>query len=155
MDGERSAPVPGVHPGGAAARDRRLPTLSVVRVPSDDEVVVEYLDLGVQSLIVPVVDSVAEAEAAARSVACPSRGCARRGCGARALRALERGPRLLPSARPETITLVVQAESAAAVGEHRGDRRGIERGRRVQWPLGPRRLHGADRPADHRTSSPP
>lgn len=90
------------------------PVLSVVRVPDNDEVIIkQYLDLGVQSLIVPMVDSVAEAEAAARSVAYPSAAC---GCrrGARALRTLGGIPGYLPRAR-ETITLVVQAESAAAI----------------------------------------
>lgn len=91
------------------------PTLSVVRVPDNDEVIIkQYLDLGVQSLIVPMVDSVAEAEAAARSVAYPSAGV--RGVGAALARSGRWGgiPGYLPRAR-ETITLVVQAESAAAV----------------------------------------
>ena len=41
------------------------PTLGVVRVPENSEVLIkQYLDLGAQSLVVPMVDSVEEAQAA-------------------------------------------------------------------------------------------
>ena len=58
------------------------PVLPVVRVPDNDEVVIkQYLDLGVQTLVVPMVDSVSEAQAAARAVAYPPEGV--RGVGGR------------------------------------------------------------------------
>ena len=91
------------------------PTLGVVRVPVNDEVVIkQYLDLGAQSLVVPMVDSAEQARAAARAVAYPPEGV--RGIGSALARSgrWNRIPGYLNRAR-ETITLVVQAESAAAV----------------------------------------
>nr|WP_312795938.1 aldolase/citrate lyase family protein [Kocuria sp.] len=91
------------------------PTLGVVRVPENSEVLIkQYLDLGAQSLVVPMVDSVEEAQAAARAVAYPPEGV--RGVGSALARSgrWNRIPGYLTRAR-ETITLIVQAESAAAV----------------------------------------
>lgn len=91
------------------------PTLGVVRVPVNDEVIIkQYLDLGVQTLVVPMVDSVSEAQAAARAVAYPPEGV--RGVGSALARSgrWNRIPDYLARAL-ETITLIVQAESAASV----------------------------------------
>lgn len=90
-------------------------TLPVVRVPSNDEVLIkQYLDLGVQSLIVPMVDSAQDAERAARAVAYPAEGV--RGVGAALARSARWGrvPDYLAQAR-RSISLIVQAESAASV----------------------------------------
>ena len=91
------------------------PTLSVVRVPGNDPVVIkQYLDLGAQSLVVPMVDTEAEARAAAAAVAYPSHGL--RGVGSALARSGRWGriPGYLGRAR-ETLTLLVQAESVSAV----------------------------------------
>lgn len=91
------------------------PVLPVVRVPDNDEVLIkQYLDLGVQSLIVPMVDSAADAQRAARAVAYPAEG--RRGVGAALARSARWGrvPDYLAQAR-RSISLIVQAESAASV----------------------------------------
>ena len=87
----------------------------MTRVPALDAVLIkQYLDLGAQSLVVPMVDSVEEAQAAARAVAYPPGGV--RGVGSALARSgrWNRIPGYLTRAR-ETITLIVQAESAAAV----------------------------------------
>ena len=91
------------------------PTLGMVRVPANDEVLIkQYLDLGAQTLVVPMVDSVEEARAAARAVAYPPKGV--RGVGSALARSgrWNRIPDYLVRAR-ETITLIVQAESADSV----------------------------------------
>ena len=91
------------------------PVLPVVRVPDNDEVVIkQYLDLGVQSLIVPMVDSAADAQRAARAVSYPAQGV--RGVGAALARSARWGrvPDYLAQAR-KSISLIVQAESAASV----------------------------------------
>lgn len=91
------------------------PTIPVVRVPSNDEVLIkQYLDLGAQSLIVPMVDTVEQAQRAARAVAYPPEGI--RGVGAALARSARWGrvPDYLAQAR-RSITLIVQAESAAGV----------------------------------------
>ncbi len=91
------------------------PTLALVRVPANDEVLIkQYLDAGAQSILVPMVDSVEQAQVAARAVAYPPAGV--RGVGSALARSARwnRIPRYLASAR-ETISLVVQIESAQAV----------------------------------------
>ncbi len=91
------------------------PTLPVVRVPDNDEALIkQYLDLGAQSLIVPMVDSAEDARRAARAVSYPGEGV--RGVGAALARSARWGrvPDYLPQAR-RSISLIVQAESAAAV----------------------------------------
>lgn len=95
------------------------PTLGMVRVSANDEVLIkQYLDLGVQTLVVPMVDSVEEAQAAARAVAYPPQGV--RGVGSALARSgrWNRIPDYLARAR-ETITLIVQAESADSVANIR------------------------------------
>lgn len=91
------------------------PVFPVVRVPSNDTVLIkQYLDLGVQNLIVPMVDNAGQAEQAVAAVRYPPRGV--RGVGS----ALARGSRwnriegYLDRAE-ETITLLVQVETAEAV----------------------------------------
>ncbi|MGX5358394.1 HpcH/HpaI aldolase family protein [Kocuria sp. KH4] len=91
-------------------------SIPVVRLPGLDEVLVkQYLDLGAQSLVVPMVDSAADAEAAVRAVHYPPRGV--RGVGSALARSARwnRVPDYLTRAA-ELVTLVVQVESAAAVG---------------------------------------
>ena len=91
------------------------PIHPVVRVPANDTVLIkQYLDLGVQNLIVPMVDNPEQAEKAVAAVRYPPRGV--RGVGS----ALARGSRwnriegYLDRAE-ETITLLVQVESGEAV----------------------------------------
>lgn len=91
------------------------PVVSVARPPVNDTAVIkQFLDTGVTSLIVPMVDTAEQAESAARAVAYPPEGV--RGVGS-ALARSGRWNRIegyLPNAR-ETITLIVQIESALAV----------------------------------------
>lgn len=88
----------------------------VVRVPTNDKVIIkQYLDLGAQSLIVPMVNSAADAADAVRALRYPPAGV--RGVGA----ALSRGARwnrvddYLHRANDELVSLVVQVESQQAV----------------------------------------
>ena len=62
------------------------PATPVVRVPVNDQVLIkQYLDLGAQNLLVPMVDTVTDAEAAVRAVHYPPRGV--RGVGSALARA--------------------------------------------------------------------
>ncbi|MFD2675318.1 aldolase/citrate lyase family protein [Gulosibacter bifidus] len=88
----------------------------VVRVPTNDKVLIkQYLDLGAQNLIVPMVNSAADAEAAVSALRYPPQGV--RGVGA----ALSRGARwnrvdnYLHRANDELVSLLVQIETAEAV----------------------------------------
>lgn len=87
----------------------------VVRVPVNDTALIkQYLDLGVQNLMVPMVDSVAEALEAVKAMHYPPRGV--RGVGSALARSSRwnRVPGYLASAS-KTVTCIVQIESAAAV----------------------------------------
>lgn len=91
------------------------PTLAVVRVPANDPVIIkQYLDLGVQSLIVPMVDTAENAAAAVAAIEYAPAGV--RGVGSALARSARwnRIPGYLGKAR-ETLTLLVQVESATAV----------------------------------------
>lgn len=91
------------------------PTQAVVRVPALDPVTIKrYLDLGAQSLVVPMVDSVEQAEAAVAAMHYPPRGV--RGVGSALARSARwnRVPDYLQRAG-DLVSLVVQVESAAAV----------------------------------------
>ncbi len=91
------------------------PAIPLVRVPVGDAVVIkQYLDLGVQNLLVPMIDTAEAAAEVVRAVHYPPRGI--RGVGS----ALSRGARWnrvegYLARAAETISLVVQIESAAAV----------------------------------------
>ena len=91
------------------------PATPVVRVPVNDRVLVkQYLDLGAQNLLVPMVDTEADAEAAVAAVRYPPRGV--RGVGS----ALARASRWNAvdgylSRAEELVSLTVQIESATAV----------------------------------------
>lgn len=87
----------------------------LVRPPVNDTVVIkQYLDLGVQNLLIPMVNSVAEAEAAVAATRYPPHGV--RGVGSALARAARwnRVPDYLARAS-ETISVTVQIESTAAV----------------------------------------
>lgn len=91
------------------------PVTPVVRVPSDDAVVIkQVLDLGAQNLLVPMVSSAAQAQAVVEAVRYPPRG--RRGVGS----ALGRSARwnrvegYLADA-DDHVSLFVQVETATAV----------------------------------------
>ncbi|MBT0770169.1 HpcH/HpaI aldolase/citrate lyase family protein [Kineosporia sp. J2-2] len=91
------------------------PKPTLVRPPSGDPVLIkQYLDLGAQNLLIPMIDTPDQAAAVARAVAYPPEGI--RGMGG----ALARGARwnragdYLTRAR-DTISLFVQIESAEAV----------------------------------------
>lgn len=91
------------------------PVHAVVRPPVNDTVVIkQYLDLGVQNLLIPMVSSVAEAEAAVAATRYPPQGV--RGVGSALARAARwnRVPDYLARAS-ETISVTVQIESTAAV----------------------------------------
>ncbi|MEX5297375.1 aldolase/citrate lyase family protein [Kocuria sp. CPCC 205292] len=91
------------------------PVVPVVRVPALDTVLVkQFLDLGAQSLVIPMVDSAEDAEAAVRAMHYPPRGV--RGVGSALARSARwnRIPDYLDRAA-DLVTLVVQVESAAAV----------------------------------------
>ena len=91
------------------------PVQVMVRPPVNDPVVIkQYLDLGVQNLLVPMVNSVAEAEAAVAATRYPPHGV--RGVGSALARAARwnRVPDYLARAS-ETISVTVQIESTAAV----------------------------------------
>lgn len=93
------------------------PSIPVVRVPANDRMLIkQYLDLGAQSLIVPMVDTTDDAVQAAQAVEYPPKGV--RGLGSALARSARwnRIPEYLTRAR-ETITLIVQIESATAL-EH-------------------------------------
>lgn len=91
------------------------PVTPVVRPPVNDPVIIkQYLDLGVQSLIVPMVHTVADAEAAVSAAHYPPRGV--RGVGSALARSSRwsRIPNYVERAS-ETVTVMVQIESARAV----------------------------------------
>ncbi|QCU79079.1 2-dehydro-3-deoxyglucarate aldolase [Citricoccus sp. SGAir0253] len=90
-------------------------TLALVRVPALDEVVIkQVLDLGAQNVLVPMVHTAEDAEAAVRAMHYPPRGV--RGVGS----ALARSGRWnrtagYLAAAGEQVTLLVQVESVEAV----------------------------------------
>ncbi|MET1065286.1 MAG: HpcH/HpaI aldolase/citrate lyase family protein [Arthrobacter sp.] len=91
------------------------PVRTLVRPPVNDTVVIkQYLDLGVQNLLIPMVNSAAEAEAAVAATRYPPQGV--RGVGSALARAARwnRVPDYLARAS-ETISVTVQVESVAAV----------------------------------------
>ncbi|MDR6557686.1 4-hydroxy-2-oxoheptanedioate aldolase [Arthrobacter pascens] len=91
------------------------PVQAMVRPPVNDTVVFkQYLDLGVQNLLVPMVNSAAEAEAAVAATRYPPHGV--RGVGSSLARAARwnRIPDYLARAA-ETVSVTVQIESEAAV----------------------------------------
>jgi 4-hydroxy-2-oxoheptanedioate aldolase len=91
------------------------PVHTLVRPPVNDTVLIkQYLDLGVQNLLIPMVNSVTEAEAAVAATRYPPQGV--RGVGSALARAARwnRVPDYLARAN-ETISVTVQIESTAAV----------------------------------------
>ena len=87
----------------------------LVRPPVNDTVLIkQYLDLGVQNLLIPMVNSAAEAEAAVAATRYPPHGV--RGVGSALARAARwnRIPDYLARAG-ETVSVTVQIESTAAV----------------------------------------
>lgn len=91
------------------------PVTPVVRVPANDPVVIkQVLDLGAQNLLVPMVSSAAEAEAAVGAAHYPPRG--RRGVGSALARAA-RWNRVdgYLAAAAEHVSVLVQVETAKAV----------------------------------------
>jgi len=91
------------------------PVHILVRPPVNDTVVIkQYLDLGVQNLLIPMVNSAAEAKAAVAATRYPPQGV--RGVGSALARAARwnRVPDYLARAA-ETISVTVQIESSAAV----------------------------------------
>lgn len=91
------------------------PVSTVVRPPVNDTVLIkQYLDIGVQNLLVPMVHSVAEAETAVAATRYPPEGV--RGVGSALARAARwnRVPDYLATAA-DTISVTVQIESVEAV----------------------------------------
>ncbi|MGM5595704.1 HpcH/HpaI aldolase/citrate lyase family protein [Corynebacterium glucuronolyticum] len=91
------------------------PVTPVVRIPVNDTVLIkQYLDLGAQNLMVPMVNTAADAQRAVAAMHYPPRGV--RGIGS----ALARSSRFNAvdgylGKASDTVSLIVQAESAAAV----------------------------------------
>ncbi|QTG75607.1 HpcH/HpaI aldolase family protein [Trueperella pecoris] len=92
------------------------PTTPVVRVPVNDRVhIKQFLDLGAQNLLVPMVNTPEEAQEAVRALRYPPEGV--RGVGS----ALARGgrwnrvPNYLTRANDELVSLIVQIETIEAV----------------------------------------
>ncbi len=90
-------------------------TTPVVRVPANDRVLIkQYLDVGAQNILVPMVNSAAEAREAVRAMRYPPEGV--RGVGS----ALARGARwnrvdsYLSKANTELVSLIVQIETVEA-----------------------------------------
>lgn len=114
IDGEHSA----MSLGDIQAHLRTIaayPTLALVRVPENHEVAIkQYLDIGAQSLLIPMVDTGQDAERAVAAIEYGTRGA--RGVGSALSRSARwnRIPNYLGQAR-ETISLLVQIESATAV----------------------------------------
>ena len=93
------------------------PATPVVRPPSGDAVIIkQFLDLGAQNLLVPMVDSAEQAAEIVRAVRYPLSGV--RGVGSALARSARwnRVEGYLARAR-ETISLTVQIESTAAVAD--------------------------------------
>ncbi|AHM05261.1 2,4-dihydroxyhept-2-ene-1,7-dioic acid aldolase [Roseibacterium elongatum DSM 19469] len=92
-------------------------TTAVLRVPvAQDWILKQALDLGVQTVLVPMVDSVAEAEAVVRACRYPPEGV--RGMGAAVARAAAYGNTADYAATAnEEICILVQAESRAAMAD--------------------------------------
>ncbi|MDI3195845.1 HpcH/HpaI aldolase/citrate lyase family protein [Pseudarthrobacter sp. AL07] len=91
------------------------PVHTLVRPPVNDTVLIkQYLDVGVQNLLIPMVNSAAEAEAAVAATRYPPHGV--RGVGSALARAARwnRIPDYLTRAS-ETISVTVQIESTASV----------------------------------------
>ncbi len=93
------------------------PITPMVRVPVlDDATIKQFLDLGTQNLLVPMIDSAEEARQAVAAVRYPTRGV--RGVGSALARASRWGAvEGYLSAAEETISLTVQIESEAAVSQ--------------------------------------
>ena len=92
------------------------PVTAVVRPPVNDTVLIkQYLDLGAQSLLIPMVHTAGDARAAVAATRYPPEGV--RGVGSALARSARwnRVPDYLTRAA-ETITVMVQIESAQAVG---------------------------------------
>nr|NLD40284.1 2-dehydro-3-deoxyglucarate aldolase [Actinomycetales bacterium] len=91
------------------------PVISVARPPVNDTAVIkQFLDTGVTTLIIPMVDTREQAESAVRAVRYPPHGV--RGVGSALARSgrWNRIPNYLATAN-ESLTLVVQIESVLAV----------------------------------------
>lgn len=93
------------------------PTPSVVRVPAAEEwVIKQVLDLGVQTVLVPMVNSAGEAAAVVRACRYPPEGT--RGMGAMVARAGGFGAMDgYPATANDQICVLVQAESRAAMDD--------------------------------------
>ncbi|APT93519.1 alpha-dehydro-beta-deoxy-D-glucarate aldolase [Corynebacterium phocae] len=87
----------------------------IVRIPVNDTALIkQYLDLGAQNLMVPMVDTAADAQAAVAAMHYPPRGI--RGVGSALARSSRwNGVENYLHAAAETISLTVQIESAQAV----------------------------------------
>ncbi len=123
------------------------PVHALVRPPVNDTVVIkQYLDLGVQNLLVPMVNSAAEAEAAVAATRYPPQGV--RGVGSALARAARwnRIPDYLARAS-ETVSVTCPDRVRCRRRGRGGHPGGGRRGQHLPGPLRPRRLAGAARPA--------
>ncbi|WP_152548457.1 HpcH/HpaI aldolase/citrate lyase family protein [Cupriavidus sp. SK-4] len=95
-------------------------TAVVVRPPSDDPALLrQYLDAGVQTLLIPMVNSAAQARALVRTVSYPPRGT--RGVASSLIRASRYGADVdYLSQAAESLCVIAQIESLAALDELEG-----------------------------------
>ena len=123
------------------------PAHPVVRAVSGDPALIkQLLDIGVQTLLVPMVDTPEQAAALVAATRYPPQGT--RGVGAAVARASRWGARrdYLETANDDTC-LLVQAETVTALAQPRAHLRGRRRGRRVHRAGRPGRIDGPPRPA--------
>lgn len=113
VDGEHSPNDPAQSIGQLRALGAQ--TSAVMRVPiGEDWVIKRALDLGVQSIMVPMVETVAQADAAVKAMLYPPKGV--RGMGPTLARATRYGtvPDYVPTANDQ-ICCILQVESATAL----------------------------------------
>ena len=117
----------------------------IVRPVWNDTVNIKrYLDIGVQTLLIPYVQDADEARQAVAATRYPPLGV--RGYAA-AARASDFGRiKDYPSACEEQLCVLVQVETPLGPGEYRGHRRGRWRGRHLHRSGRPSRGHGPYRP---------
>ena len=137
-----------VDPRRSCRRVAGYPVTPLVRPPIGDTVLIkQYLELGVQNLLIPMVDTRRAGRRARARRALPAARRARGRQRARPLVALEPGRRTTSRTPATRSRSIVQIESATAVEQRRGDPGGRRRRRHLRRPRRPGGLDGAPRAA--------
>ena len=122
-------------------RSLAYPSHPVVRpVTGDVALIKQLLDIGAQTLLVPMVDTAEQAAQLVAATRYPPEGI--RGVGSAAARASRWGRAPTTSTAPTTRSACWCRPRPRGAGEHGRDLRGRRRGRRVHRPGRPRRLDG-------------